>query len=153
MQFYKIYFHCEKRKNLNHTKYRNVQYAFIILTSSVVDTIFSTDEKYVSQKNWVCCLRARISVSFRDRTMDGTWNTWRITFWVTFCLFRDRTMDGNWNTWRITFWVAFGLFRDRTMDGNWNTWRITFLGTFCILTLSTLQTTLVQSKTRDGRVH
>lgn len=42
-----------------------------LLTSSVVSTIFSTEEKYASQRNWVCCLSDRILSWWMERTVVG----------------------------------------------------------------------------------
>lgn len=43
------------------------------LTSRVVNTIFSIDEKYRSQSICVCCRSAKTLVALTDRTMSGTW--------------------------------------------------------------------------------
>lgn len=69
--------------NLNVTKYWANVYIFCMtifffkcfcFTSSVEITIFSTEEKYVSHRNCVCCRMASISVWDMDRTTEGTWN-------------------------------------------------------------------------------
>lgn len=44
-----------------------------LFTSRVVKTILATEEKYVSQRNWVCWRRARILSWPTERVIDGTW--------------------------------------------------------------------------------
>jgi hypothetical protein len=43
------------------------------LTSNVVNTIFATEEKYASQRNWVCCLSANILSWSTDLVIEETW--------------------------------------------------------------------------------
>lgn len=42
------------------------------ITSNVVNIIFSIDEKYLSHKNCVCCLNAKIFVLSTDLSISGT---------------------------------------------------------------------------------
>lgn len=41
------------------------------LTSSVVCTILSTEEKYASHRNWVCCWKASTRSGWMQRTAEG----------------------------------------------------------------------------------
>lgn len=43
----------------------------VYCTSSVVSTIFSTEEKYASQRNCVCCRRERILSWWMERIVEG----------------------------------------------------------------------------------
>lgn len=63
---------------------------FYVLTSSVVKTIFSMEEKYLSHSTWVCWRSCSILYLEMDLTVLGTWSSRRSSAQMT-ALFQSIT--------------------------------------------------------------